>query len=292
MSTLSGTGVALVTPFSPSGAIDSEGLRKVTRHVIDGGVDYLVILGTTGEAATLTASEQLQVIDTVLEASNDEVPYVLGAGGNNTAQVCTHIGDWSKRYKPAAFLSVSPYYNKPSQEGIYQHFKAISESTDEHIILYNVPGRTAMNMSSTTSLRIAHEFANVVAIKEASGDLEQCMDLVRNKPKGFEVLSGDDTLVLPQLAAGFDGIISVAANAIPKRFTDIVKAGRSGDFKAARKAHYRILEIMRLFFAEGNPAGVKAALSLLDVCGPDVRLPLVKASEGLTARIKMTLEGL
>lgn len=292
MSNIRGTGVALVTPFTSTGALDLPGLKRLTRHVIDGGVDFLVILGTTGEPATLTAGERLKVIDTVIEAAEGDVPYVLGAGGNNTAAVGDQIEAWSRDYAPAAFLSVVPYYNKPSQEGIYQHFKAIASRTDRDIVLYNVPGRTAVNMRAETSLRIAAEVPNAVAIKEASGDLEQCMDLVRQRAKDFLVLSGDDTLILPQLGAGFDGIISVAANALPAEFTAIVNAGLEGDFEKARAAHYRILETMRLFFAEGNPAGVKAALDLLGICGPAVRLPLVPASSVLAGQLRLSMKGI
>lgn len=285
MNELRGTGVALVTPFQTDGSVDIAGLKAVTRHVIDGGVDFLVILGTTGESVVLDQDEQRLVIDTVLEANADEVPYVIGAGGNNTAAVARQMNALDRAYKAAAYLSVVPYYNKPTQAGLYQHFKHLAESTPTNIVLYNVPGRTAINMTAETSLRLAHECGNIVAIKEASGNLEQCMDLVKGAPKDFLVLSGDDSLILPQLALGMSGVISVAANAIPREFTAVVNAGLDGDFLTARANHYKILDLMRLLFVEGNPAGVKAALAHLGIGGQGVRLPLVAASPELATKI-------
>jgi len=289
MSTLRGTGVALVTPFTSAHEVDFVALQRLVRHVVDGGVDFLVILGTTGESATLSAAEQTAVIEAIIDANNGEIPYVIGAGGNHTAQVQAHIAELDQRYEAAAYLSVVPYYNKPSPEGLYQHFKAVASSTDRDIILYNVPGRTAINMAAETSLRLARDFQNITSIKEASGDLEQCMDLARQAPADFAVLSGDDSLILPQLSCGMSGIISVAANVIPAEFSAVVNAGLDGDFEQARAHHYQILELMRLLFKEGNPAGVKAALSARAICGPDVRLPLVAASEALSQEIAAAL---
>ncbi len=292
MSPIRGTGVALVTPFTPSGAVDIPALGRLVNHMIAGEVDFLVILGTTGEAATLSAEERNLVLDTIIEANNDHLPYVIGCGGNNTAQVSQDIAALSARYNPTAFLSVSPYYNKPSQAGLYEHFKAVANNTDRDIILYNVPGRTAMNMQAATSLKLARDIPNIKAIKEASGDLEQGMDLLMGRPKGFRVLSGDDTLTLAQLGTGFDGVISVAANAIPQQFTSMVNAGLSGDFELARIYQYKILKLMRLFFAEGNPAGVKVGLEAAGICGKEVRLPLVQASEKLVAAIREEMQQL
>ena len=290
MSLITGTGVALVTPFKEDGAVDIAALKSLVDHVTQGGVNFLVILGTTGESATLSQEDKVAVIETILHHNNGRLPIVLGCGGNRTDLVCKDIALLSTRYEPDAFLSVCPYYNKPSQEGLYQHFKAVASSTDRAIILYNVPGRTSCNLQPETALRLAHEFENIVAIKDASGDLEQGMDLIQGAPEGFSVLSGDDTLVLAQIAVGFQGVISVAANALPQPFSQLVDTARQGDFKSARTQHYQILKLMRLFFAEGNPAGVKACLELLNVCGPTVRLPLVQASANLKDQIKSTLE--
>ena len=289
MKKLTGTGVALVTPFHENGTVDWEGLKRLTDHVITGGVEYLVILGTTGESATLDENEQEKVIGTILETNAGRVPFVLGAGGNDTAKVCHKIEDWTDRYDPAAFLSVSPYYNKPSQAGIIEHFRMVAGCTDSPIILYNVPGRTASNMLPATVIELAQSCENVLYIKEASGNVEQGMDIVAGKPDDFSVLSGDDTLGISQVAAGFEGVISVAANALPFEFSEMIRAALAGDFAKARKLHYSILKIMQLHFAEGNPAGVKASLHLKGICGPHVRLPLVPASAGLMEAIKKEL---
>lgn len=289
MNLLKGTGVALVTPFNADLSIDHKSLRKLTRHVIDGGVDFLVILGTTGESATLDREEQFAVVDTVLEANGGEVPYVIGCGGNDTRKIKASMADFSSRYAPAAFLSVSPYYNKPSQEGIYQHFKTLSEASSYPILLYNVPGRTSSNMLPSTSLRLARDFDNIFAIKEACGDIEQGMDLIQGKPESFSVLSGDDTLTLAQLATGFDGVISVAANALPTQFSGMVRAGRQGDFARGRELNYEILKLMRLFFAEGNPSSIKLALEHLGICERHVRQPMYPGSDALFQQIGKAL---
>ncbi|MCL4103823.1 UNVERIFIED_CONTAM: hypothetical protein GTU68_029140 [Idotea baltica] len=285
MNALRGTGVALVTPFTPSGAVDISALHRLVNHVIEGEVDFLVILGTTGESATLNESEKALVTETIIESNGGRIPYVIGCGGNNTAKVCQEIGELGAKYAPAAFLSVSPYYNKPTQAGLYEHFKAVSNSTDRDIILYNVPGRTAMNMQTSTSLKLARELSNITAIKDASGDLEEGMDLVMGRPDGFRVLSGDDTLTLAQIGVGFEGVISVAANAIPRQFTAMVNAALAGDYTTAQLRQYEILKLMRLFFAEGNPAGVKAGLETVRICGRSVRLPLIQASDALSESI-------
>ncbi len=282
---LKGTGVAIVTPFTKTGAVDFAGLSKLINHLIKGKVEYLVVLGTTGETATLTKDEKQQVIKHVIKETKKRVPLVMGIGGNNTQEVVETIKH-TDLSALAAILSVSPYYNKPSQQGIYQHYKAIAQSTTKPIILYNVPGRTMSNITADTTLKLAHDFKNIIGIKEASGNLEQCMSIIKNKPKDFLVISGDDNLTLPLLACGADGVISVLANAYPKDFSEMVRCGLKGDFKTAQKLHYKTFEITNQLFADGNPGGVKIALELLKICGPDVRLPLVKPNEAVQQKLK------
>ena len=287
---LKGTGVAIVTPFTKTGAVDFAGLSKLINHLIKGKVEYLVVLGTTGETATLTKDEKQQVINHVIKETKKRVPLVIGIGGNSTQEVIDTI----KHTDLSAFtaiLSVSPYYNKPSQRGIYEHYKAIAQSTTKPIILYNVPGRTASNITAETTLKLAHKFKNIVAIKEASGNIEQCMSIMNNKPKDFLVISGDDNLTLPLLACGAEGVISVLANAYPKDFSDMVRSGLKGDFKTAAKLHYKTFEITNQLFADGNPGGVKIALELLKVCGSDVRLPLVKPNDNVQQKLKTLIKG-
>ena len=282
---LKGTGVAIITPFTKNGAVDFSGLTNVVNHIIKGKCEYIVVLGTTGETATLSTDEKMQVVEQIISVNKKRVPLVLGIGGNNTHEVIETI----KMVDLSAFsaiLSVSPYYNKPSQQGIYEHYKAIANSTKMPIILYNVPGRTASNISAETTLKLANDFKNIVAIKEASGNMEQCMSIIKNKPKNFLVISGDDNLTLPLLACGADGVISVLANAYPKDFSEMVRCGLKGDFAAARKLHYKTFEITNQLFADGNPGGVKRALELMKICGPDVRLPLVKPNEAVQQKLK------
>ena len=287
---LKGTGVAIVTPFAKNGDVDYAGLSNLIHHLIKGKVEYLVVLGTTGETATLNKEEKQRVIDHVIKETKKRVPLVLGIGGNSTQEVIDTIKH-TDLSAFAAILSVSPYYNKPSQQGIYEHYKAIAKSTAKPIILYNVPGRTASNMTAETTLKLAHDFKNIVAIKEASVNIEQCMSIIKNKPKDFMLISGDDNLTLPLLACGADGVISVLANACPKDFSDMVRAGLKGDFTIARKLHYKTFEITNQLFADGNPGGVKIALELLQVCGPTVRLPLVKPNESVQKKLKALLKG-
>ncbi len=282
--TFRGTGVALVTPFQIDGAIDFPALEKLIDHVIKNGVNYLVALGTTAETPTLTSKEKKEVLAYIIEKCNERVPVVCGIGGNNTAEVLELLKEYDLS-KVSGILSVAPYYNKPSQEGIYQHFKAIATATDKPIILYNVPGRTVTNILPATALRLASEFRNIVAIKEASGIFSQCMDLVNGRPEHFAVLSGDDDLVVPQIAIGFEGVISVVANCFTKEFTDMVNESLAGNFDAARKLHYSLLNNIRLLFAEGNPTGVKYVLSKMAICENVLRLPLVPASEELKAKM-------
>ena len=286
---LRGTGVAIVTPFAKNGDVDFAGLNNLINHLIKGKVDYLVVLGTTGETATLNKEEKQQVIDYVIQETKKRVPLVIGIGGNSTQEVIDTIKH-TNLSAFAAILSVSPYYNKPSQQGIYEHYKAIAKSTAKPIILYNVPGRTASNITAETTLKLAYDFKNIIAIKEASGNIEQCMSIIKNKPKDFMLISGDDNLTLPLLACGADGVISVLANACPKDFSDMVRAGLKGDFTSARKLHYKTFDITNQLFADGNPGGVKIALELLKVCGPTVRLPLVKPNDAVQKALKVLLK--
>ena len=279
-----GTGVALVTPFQKNGSVDFPALEKLIDYVIENGVNYLVALGTTAETPTLTAKEKKEILAFIIEKANKRVPVVCGIGGNHTAEVIVQLNEYQLTHV-AGILSVAPYYNKPSQEGIYQHFKAIATATDKPIILYNVPGRTVTNILPATALRLAHECKNIIAIKEASGNLAQCMELVKSKPEHFAVLSGDDDLELPQIAIGMEGVISVAANCYTKDFTAMVDWALQGDFYKAQQLHYQLLDRIRLLFAEGNPTGVKYVLSKMNICENVLRLPLVTASEELSKKI-------
>lgn len=285
MNQFRGTGVALVTPFNENGQIDFAAFEQLIDQVITGGVNYLVALGTTAETPTLASEEKLEVLNFVIEKCKGRVPVVCGIGGNNTAEVLHHLASYPLD-KVDGILSVVPYYNKPTQEGIYQHFKAIASATSKSIILYNVPGRTVTNMLPATSLRLANEFKNIVAIKEASGNLAQCMELVQGKPDHFAILSGDDDLVLPQIAIGMEGVISVAANCFTKDFTGIVNNALEGNYQEARRLHYKLLEGIHLLFAEGNPAGVKCVLNIQGICKEQLRLPLVPVSEATSQKIR------
>jgi 4-hydroxy-tetrahydrodipicolinate synthase len=275
-----GTGVALVTPFNTDGSIDYNAFSNLIEYVIAGGVDFLVALGTTAETPTLTTTEKKDILQFVIDKNNQRKPLVVGIGGNNTQEIIDTIQAYPTK-DIDGILSVVPYYNKPSQEGIYQHFKAIAQSTDKPIILYNVPGRTVTNMLPNTALRLANDFKNIVAIKEASGNMAQCMDLVQNAPKHFSILSGDDELILPQIAVGMTGVISVAANCYPKTFTTMVQQALQQDFISAQTLHYQLLPAIRLLFAEGNPTGVKYVLAQKGILQNALRLPLLPATEGL-----------
>lgn len=283
-----GSGVALVTPFLDDSTIDFNGLEKLINHVIEGGINFLVALGSTGETPTLSKDEQQQVLSFVVEKCDGRVPVVCGIAGNNTAEVVANVKSYDLT-GVAGILSASPHYNKPSQEGIYLHFKAIAEATDKDIILYNVPGRTGGNMLPATVLKLANDFKNIVAIKEASGNLGQCMEIVKAKPAHFAVLSGDDDLILPQMSIGMEGVISVAANYFTKDFTTMVNAGLSGDFATARNNHYKLIDGIRLLFADGNPAGIKCVLSQKGICEEHLRLPLTPVTEATRAAIKAYL---
>ena len=280
MHLFSGTGVALVTPFNTNGALDFEALNRLVDKVITEGVDYIVALGTTGETPTLSGGEKSQVLRAIVARTAGRVPVVCGAGGNNTTEVVDWIAN-EDLSGVAGLLSVVPYYNKPTQEGIYRHFSAIASSTTLPIILYNVPGRTVTSMAPETTLRLAREFAHIVAVKEASASLPACMDLVAGAPAHFAVLSGDDDLVLPQMAIGMHGVISVAANCYTADFCELIKTARAGQMERARELNNQLVPKIRLLFAEGNPAGVKAVLHQMGYCELRVRLPLVEASVGL-----------
>lgn len=279
-----GTGVALITPFDAHNQVDFGALDRIVDHVISGGVNYIVALGTTGETPTMSHTEKLAVLRAIVRKTDGRVPVVCGAGGNDTAEVLQWIREVENE-GVAGLLSVVPYYNKPSQEGLYRHFSAIAQSTKLPIILYNVPGRTVTNMIPETSLRLARAFSNIVAIKEASGSLPQCMELVAGAPEHFAVLSGDDDLVLSQIAVGMQGVISVAANCYTRDFSDMVRAALTEDFPKAQKLHYKLLPGIRLLFAEGNPTGVKAVMHQLGLCENILRLPLVEASGDLYQKL-------
>lgn len=284
-SVFTGTGVALITPFLEDKSVDEVGLRTLVLNMLNGGVDFLVPLGTTGESVTLSEAESDQVIRIVLETNASKRPVLMGCGGNDTFKVLKMQEKYEKAYKPDGFLSVTPYYNKPSQEGLYRHYKTLANGTDLPIVLYNVPGRTGVNMLPDTVIRLAQECSNIVAIKEASGNIEQGAEILRRKPESFVVLSGDDTLVLPQLSIGYEGCISVAANGYPKEFSELVRFGMNQNMEEGRKLYLKLLPWMQLLFKEGNPVGIKASLSILGVCGPYVRLPLVEATEALKKEI-------
>jgi 4-hydroxy-tetrahydrodipicolinate synthase len=289
MKQLQGTGVALATPFDREKNIDYNGLERLISHCIEGGVEYLVVMGTTAENPTLSPAEKTKVLRAAVEAAQNRVPIVYGLGGNNTAALVQQIREDDLR-GVTALLSVSPYYNKPTQEGIFQHFKTLSEASPLPLILYNVPGRTGSNMTAETTLRLAHGFENIIGIKEASGDIEQVMQIVQDRPEDFLVISGEDNLTLPLLACGGDGVISVSGQAFPSVMSEMVRQGLQNDFDKARKLHYRLYEVTKLLFAEGNPGGVKTALDLMDVCQAHLRQPLWPVSQPLRQKIQQQID--
>ena len=282
---LKGTGVALVTPFKEDKSVDFDGLKKLIDFVITEGVNYVVTLGTTGETPTLSTNEKLEIIDATFSNVSARVPVVIGIGGNDTASVIKDIESFPLE-NAAAILSASPYYNKPSQEGIYQHYKALANATAKPIILYNVPGRTGSNIAASTTIRLANDFSNINGIKEASGNMNQCMQILRDKPQDFLVVSGDDNLALAQIACGMRGVISVAANCFPKDFSAMVTAALQDDFNTARRVNNILLQGYDLLFAENNPAGVKAVLAELGIIQNYLRLPLVPLSESIVKQVK------
>ncbi|HMV14393.1 MAG TPA: 4-hydroxy-tetrahydrodipicolinate synthase [Chitinophagales bacterium] len=291
MLNLKGVGVALVTPFNEQKEINFAEFEKVVNYVIEGGVDYVVVLGTTGESVTLNKKEKQDLINACVSATNKRVPVIAGFGGNDTRSTIADINGFELNGVDG-ILSVSPYYNKPTQEGIYEHYKAIATNSNLPIVLYNVPGRTASNIRATTTLTLAHEFKNIIAIKEASNDWQQIFWLAREKPADFLLISGNDDLIVPQISIGYDGVISVIANALPKQFSGMVHQALNGDFTAARKTVYELDELITYLFEQGNPAGVKAAMQHLTVCNDHVRLPLMPINTDLRQKIGKKLESL
>lgn len=279
-----GTGVALITPFKSDLSVDHEALANIVNFNIENGTDYLVICGTTGESVTLSKQEKLEVVATVVKANNGRVPMVLGIGGNNTANVIEEIKA-TNLSNMDAILSVAPYYSKPTQEGFYQHFKAISEASPIDVILYNVPGRTSKNMEPATTVRLANDFKNIIGIKEAGNNVAQYLQLLKDKPEDFLIISGDDDLALGVVLAGGAGVISVIGQAFPKDFSNMIRLGLQGNAKESYKIHYKLMDVIGYIFEENNPAGIKAVFDALEMCQDTVRLPLVPASQQLKEKI-------
>lgn len=284
-----GTGVAIVTPFKNDSSIDFAALGRMVNHVISGGINYIVVMGTTGESVTLTKDEKKAIISYVVEVTDNRVPLVIGIGGNNTQEVINCIRH-TNLTRVDGILSVAPYYNKPNQRGLIQHFKAIATSSPIPVILYNVPGRTCSNISSDTCLELANECENIVAIKEASGDIAQIMRIIKGKPDNFSVISGDDLMTLPIISSGGSGVISVLANAFPAATSELVTNSLKNNFKSAREIQLRYLEMTELLFIDGNPAGVKAMLSIMNLCQNNLRLPLVPVTKAIYTRIQKAIE--
>ncbi|PLX01145.1 MAG: 4-hydroxy-tetrahydrodipicolinate synthase [Marinilabiliales bacterium] len=272
-----GTGVALITPFRKEGSIDFNALTKLVEYVTSNGVNYLVLMGTTSENPVLSTDEKSAIVSHILEINNGKLPVILGMGGNNTIDLKNNIAKYDFTGIDG-ILSVTPYYNKPNQKGLYNHFKVIANECPVPVILYNVPGRTGANLTAETTLKLASDFDNILAVKEASGNLNQIMEIIQNKPKNFTVLSGDDALTLPLISIGVEGVISVAGQAFPKQFTEMINLARKGNFNSAKEIHYQLFELMNALFVEGNPAGVKAALNIMGIVENQVRLPLATVS--------------
>jgi 4-hydroxy-tetrahydrodipicolinate synthase len=284
MNKFHGTGVALVTPFKADGSVDFNGLKNLINYMIDGKVEYLVSLGTTGEASTLNKEEKKKIWEFTAEINEGRLPLVAGVGGNDTLSVAKNIADFNiSGYD--AILSASPYYNKPTQEGVYQHYKHLSESSSLPLFLYNVPGRTGSNMTAETTCRLAHDFKNIIGMKEASGSFDQFNQIMHDKPEDFLLISGDDPVAMPMIAIGAVGVISVIGNALPRQLSDMVRLCLQGDYKAALPLHLNLIEFTRLMFVEGNPAGAKAALKHFGVCEDHLRLPLVNVSDSILQQI-------
>ena len=279
-----GTGVALVTPFKDDKSIDFSALEKLVEYNIANGINYLVINGTTGESVTISKEERQKIIEVIVAINNNRVPLVLGIGGNNTKAVIKEIQSEDLSHIDA-ILSVAPYYNKPTQEGFYQHFKAIALASPTPIILYNVPGRTSKNMEPSTTIRLAKDFDTIIGVKEAGNNVQQYLELIKNKPKDFLIISGDDDLALNVVLAGASGVISVIGQAFPKEFSTLINLGLEGDNKQAYQIHFKLMEVINLIFSENNPAGIKAVLQILGLTSDNVRLPLIKASEKLQKEI-------
>ncbi|MFM2225586.1 MAG: hypothetical protein RJA07_1788 [Bacteroidota bacterium] len=292
MNIFKGTGVALVTPFKADKTIDFIALEKLINHCINNGVDYFVVLGTTGETPVLSKNEKNEVWEFVAKINNNRLPLVAGMGSNNTAELIHEMQSFKFKQQYQAFLSVTPYYTKPSQAALYQHYKAIAALSPLPIILYNVPGRTGINMLPVTTLKLANECKNIIGVKEASGSMPACFELVKNKPTNFLVLSGDDDLVMPQMAIGMDGVISVAAQCYTAEFCNMVKSAMNKDFDTSKALHYKLIDGINLLFKEGNPAGVKSALHILGIVENELRLPLIVASDELYNQIKTFINSL
>lgn len=288
MSIFYGTGVAMVTPFLEDGSVDYNALEKTIEHLINGKVEYIVVMGTTAESATLTKEEKKEIFEFTAKITNNRVPLMAGIGGNNTAEIVEAVNEFDlPGYK--AILSVVPYYNKPNQEGIFQHYKAVADASKLPILLYNVPGRTGVTMSAETTLRLA-KVKNILGVKEASGNFDIFNEVAAHKPKDFLLISGDDPVTLPMMALGAVGIISVIGNAVPAQLSDMVRKCLAGDFKGAHEAHFSFLEFTRLCFVEGNPAGVKAGMQELGICKDNLRLPLVKVSDSTRSKIESEIK--
>ncbi len=285
MNELKGLGVAMVTPFKKNKEIDFVALEKLTKKLNDGGVDYLVVMGTTGESATLTKDEKQSVLNAVLKTNEGKLPVVFGIGGNDTTKMMKEFNSFDLT-GVSAILTASPYYNKPSQEGIYQHYSELAKVSKLPILLYNVPGRTGSNMTSSTTLRLAKEFDNIMGIKEASGDMGQVMEIIQEKPADFLLISGDDALTLPMIACGAEGLISVIANSHPETTKELVEKSMKGDFDSARVAHYALLKLIDGIFMDGNPGGVKVLLHEQGIMENELRLPLVPVNKVLEARLR------
>lgn len=290
MQELNGTGVALVTPMQQDGTVDLMALEKLIDYVLDGQVDYLVVMGTTAESPVLSWEEKLSVLNHAISYTKRRVPIVLGLGGNNTTEILQKLPEVDTK-ELAAILSVSPYYNKPSQEGLLFHYQAIAKHSKLPIVLYNVPGRTGSNIDAVTSLQLA-EHENIVGLKDATADMNQIATIAKGKPDGFSLLSGEDSLVLPAMAVGAEGVISVIANFLPREFSEMVRSANAGDFAHARKIHHQLLTSMDLTRSEGNPTSIKTALSTLGLMGKTVRLPLTEGSEELGRKFRTELESL
>lgn len=286
---LIGTGVALVTPFRKDGKIDFPALEKIIEHVISGGIDYLVSLGTTGETPTLSADEKVEIVQFTLEKANNRLPVVVGIGGNNTREII-HLLETYPLDKVEAVLSVSPYYSKPSAEGLYQHYKAIAKASPKPVILYNVPARTGRTIPAAVTVRLANDFENIIAVKEASGDMTQCMQIIRDAPDDFMVVSGDDMLSLSQMSIGMQGLVSVGANYFAHDLTNMIHAALKNEYEEARRLHYKMMKGFELMFAENNPAGIKAILSVAGLCENNLRLPVVPVSDELLKQIEFFMK--
>ena len=289
MTDFHGTGVAVVTPFDAHNQVDHSSLKQLINHLIAEGIDYLVALGTTAETPTLSPAEQTAILDTFFETAGTQVPVVIGAGGNHTEKVCQIVRERSKRYQPAGFLSVCPYYNNPSQSGLFAHFREIALNTDADIILYNVPSRTRINMTDATTLQLAHEIPNITAIKESSGDFGQCLRILAEKPTNFHLISGDDAFGLPLVAMGAIGVISVLGNAFPSQVAHMIQQILEGKVASSRSGLYRLSRLMQLCFEEGNPTGIKAICEAIGLCHSRVRLPMLPASAPLRTKIEKEL---